>query len=283
MRLLGLHEAKSDAVTEDDITGMLREGADAGLFEKTEHDIVTRALRLDDQRLAGLMTPRTDLEFIDLNDPVEQILVRIADSPYSRFPVCRGDRSQVIGIVHAGDLFEQAIRSRSLSGVDIAAVIKPPLYVPESLSAMDLLETLKKNRAERVMVVDEFGEMEGMVTLNDVLGALVGDVSEEGGEADADAVQREDGSWLMDGRISFQRFREVLDTTSRFPEESAGAYHTLAGFVLTQFGHIPVISETFEWEGYRFEVMDMDRNRIDRLLVSRTSASTEPLTSDNAA
>lgn len=283
MRLLGLHEAKSNVVTEDDITGMLREGADAGVFEKTEHDIVTRALRLDDQHLASLMTPRTDLEFIDLNDPIEHNLAKIADSPYSRFPVCRGDRSQVIGVVHSGDLFEQAIRRNALSGIDIAAVMKPPLYVPESLSAMNLLETLKKNRAERVMVVDEYGEIEGMVTLNDVLGALVGDVSEVDDEQDADAVKRDDGSWLMDGGISFHRFRDLLDTKVRFPEESAGSYHTLAGFVVTQFGHIPTASEHFEWEGYRFEVVDMDRNRIDRLLVSAVAPSVPIVASSEGA
>lgn len=281
MRLLGLHEAKNDAVTEDDITGMLKEGADAGLFQKTEHDIVTRALRLDDQHLAGLMTPRTDLEIIDLNDPIESNLAKIAASPYSRFPVCRGNRAELVGIVHAGDLFEQAIRHNKLGGIDIAAATKPVLYVPESISAMDLLETLKKNRAERVMVVDEFGEVEGMVTLTDVLGALVGDVSETGQGEEADAVQREDGTWLMDGGVSFHRFRELLNSKVRFPEESAGSYHTLAGFVLTQFGHIPTVSEHFEWEGYRFEVVDMDRNRIDRLLIAEVAPASLDMTLNN--
>lgn len=273
MRLLGLHKTTDSAVTEEDITGMLREGTDAGLFEKTEHDIVTRALRLDDQRLAALMTPRTDLEFIDLNDTVEKNLARIADSPYSRFPVCDGDRSQVIGIVHAGDLFEQSIRSKSLSNIDIAAVTKPPLYVPESLSGMQLLEALKKNRAELALVVDEYGEIEGMVTLSDVMGALVGDVSVIDEQQEADAVQRDDGSWLIDGGVSFDRFRELLQTEARFPEETSGTYHTLAGFVLTQFGRIPNTAEHFEWDGYRFEVVDMDRNRIDRLLVSKIESA----------
>lgn len=275
MRLLGLHQPKDNSVTEEEITGMLKEGTKAGLFEKTEHDIVTRALRLDDQRLASLMTPRTDLEFIDLNDTAEQNLAKIADSPYSRFPVCRGNRSDVIGIVHAGDLFEQAIRENSVSGIDIELVTKPPLFVPETVSAMQLLETLKKHRAELALVVDEYGEIEGMVTLSDVMGALVGDVSVIDDEAhEADAVQREDGSWLMDGGISLDRFRELICTEVRFPEESSGGYHTLAGFVITMLGHIPEASEYVEWDGYRFEVVDMDRHRIDRLLVTRL-ASTE--------
>ncbi len=270
MRLLGLHKPKEDSVTEEEITGMIREGTDAGIFERTEHDIVTRALRLDDLRLGALMTPRTDLEYIDLNDAIDKNLAKIADSPFSRFPVCRGDRSNVIGIVHAGDLFEQAIRNRSVSVIDFEKAVKPALYVPETVSGMDLLETLRKSRAELALVVDEYGEVEGMVTLSDVMGALVGDVAVVDDEThEPDAAQREDGSWLIDGGISLDRFRDLFNTDIRFPEESSGGYHTLAGFVLAQLGRIPNASENFEWGGYRFEVVDMDRHRIDRLLVSK--------------
>lgn len=267
LKLLGLHHEKDDAVTEEEITGLLREGTNAGLFEKTEHEIVSRALRLDDQRVAALMTPRMDVHFIDLDDPLETNLLKIADSPYNRFPVCKGDLSHVVGLVHAGSLFEQTIRGQA---VDINAATKPPLFVPETVSAMQLLETLKKNRAELALVIDEYGEIEGIVTLSDVLGALVGDVSVIDEHHEADAVRREDGSWLIDAGISFDRFREVFEADIYFPEETSGAYHTLAGFVLTQLGHIPQISEHFEWEGYRFEVVDMDRNRIDRLLIVKT-------------
>ena len=268
MRLLGLHQAKSNAVTEEEITGMLQEGTKAGLFEKTEHDIVSRALRLDDQRLAALMTPRMDIDFIDIEESLEHNLAKIAASPYSRFPVCKGDLSNVIGIVHGGHLFDHAINEKSLMKVDIAAAVKPPLYIPVALSAMQLLEAFKKNRAELALVINEYGEIEGIVTLSDVLGALVGDVVAVDNQEDADCIQREDGSWLIDGGISFDRFREVLETDVKFPEEAAGSYHTLAGFVLTHFGYIPRASEYFEWEGFRIEVVDMDKNRIDRLLVS---------------
>lgn len=266
LRVLGLHHKKDDAVTEEEIAGYLREGTDAGLFEKTEHDIVSRALRLDDQRVAALMTPRMDVHFIDLEDPLEENLIKIADSSYNRFPVCKGDLSHIVGVIHAGSLFEQTIRGQT---VDISSVLQPPLFVPETISAMQLLETLKKNRAELALVIDEYGEIEGIVTLSDVLGALVGDVSIIDQNHEADAVQREDGSWLIDAGISFDRFRELLETDVHFPEESAGAYHTLAGFVMTWLGHIPKISDYFEWEGYRIEVVDMDRNRIDRLLITR--------------
>jgi putative hemolysin len=277
MRLLGLHKHKEAAVTEEEITGLIKEGTHAGVFEKTEHDIVTRALRLDDQHLGALMTPRTDLEFIDLNDTIDNNLNKIADSPFSRFPVCRGNRSEVLGIVHAGDLFEQAIRGQAISSVDIERAIKPPLYVPESVSAMGLLEALKKHRTELALVVSEYGEIEGMVTLSDVMGALVGDVSViDDDEHEADAVQREDGSWLIDGGVSLDRFRDIMESGVRFPEEANGTYHTLAGFILTQLGHIPEAAEHFEWDEFRFEVMDMDRQRIDRLLVSRIPKAETP-------
>ncbi len=276
LRLLGLHHKKDDAVTEEEIAGLLREGTEAGLFEKTEHEIVSRALRLDDQRVAALMTPRMDVHFIDLDMPLETNLLKIADSPYNRFPVCKGDLGQVVGVVHAGNLFEQTIRGQP---IDIDAATKPPLFVPESISAMDLLETLKKNRAELALVVDEYGEIEGIVTLSDVLGALVGDVSVIDEHHEADGVQREDGSWLLDAGISLDRFRELLETNVDFPEETSGLYHTLAGFVLTRLGHIPQISEHFEWEDYRFEVVDMDRNRIDRLLVAKITP-TDPVSTE---
>ena len=282
LRVLGMHHKKDDAVTEEEIAGLFREGTDAGLFEKTEHDIVSRALRLDDQRVAGLMTPRLDVHFIDLEDPIEVNLAKIADSSYNRFPVCKGDISHVIGIVHAGSLFEQAIRGKAINTVDIAAATRPPLFVPETISAMQLLETLKKNRAELALVIDEYGEIEGIVTLSDVLGALVGDVSVIDEHHEVDGVRRDDGSWLIDGGVSFDRFRELLESDVRFPEEASGTYHTLAGFVMTFLGHIPQMSDSFEWEGYRIEVVDMDRNRIDRLLITKLEPGPDDVLPDEA-
>ena len=269
LRLLGMREKKEDVVTEEEIAGLFREGADAGLFEKTEHDIVSRALRLDDQRVTGLMTPRMDVRYIDIDESLEVNLAKIADSAYTRLPVCKGDLSNVIGIVHAGSLFDQAIRGNAIDAVDIAAATRPPLFVPETISAMQLLETLKKNRAELALIIDEYGEIEGIVTLSDVLEALVGDVSVIDEHHEVDGVKREDGSWLLDAGMTFDRFRDLLETDVRFPDEASGSYHTLAGFVMAFLGHIPQMSDSFEWEGYRIEVVDMDRNRIDRLLVSQ--------------
>jgi putative hemolysin len=277
LRLLGLHNKKEDVITEEEIAGMLKEGTAAGVFEKTEHEIVSRALRLDDQPVAALMTPRMDVHYIDLDDSLEANMLKIADSPYNRFPVCKGDLSHIIGVVHSGHLFEQSIRNQP---IDIAAAVQPPLFVPETISAMKLLENLKQSRVEIALIIDEYGEFEGIVTLSDLLGALVGDMAVIDEEQEADAVQREDGSWLIDGGISFDRFRDLLETDVRFPEEASGNYHTLAGFVMTFLGHIPKISEHFEWENYRIEVMDMDRNRIDKLLVSKRDINEETVVAE---
>jgi putative hemolysin len=267
-RLIGIHRPRDETPTEEEITGIIREGGEAGVLEKTEYDIVSRALRLDDRHLKALMTPRVDLALLDLDDQPNAILDRIAASPYSRFPVYRRDRSQILGLVHARDLFTQAIRARSLDAIDVAAAVRPVLYVPDSVSAMDVLELFRQNRADLALIVDEYGDIQGMVTLADVMGALVGAVPAIAAAAEADAVQREDGSWLVDGGVSLDRFRELFGTDANFPDEGEGHYHTLAGFVLYQLGYIPRPSEHVEWDAFRFEIVDMDGNRIDRLLVT---------------
>ncbi len=272
VRVLGIREAKEEAPTEEDIIGSIKEGADTGVFEKTEYAIVQRALRLDDQHLKSLMTPRVDLVILDLEEERAHNLEVIAANPYSRFPVCRGDRSHILGYVMARDLLGQAVRTGSLQGLDLDGAVQELLYVPETVSAMALLEMFKKNRAELALIVDEYGDIQGMVTLSDVMSALVGDVSVAGEEHDADAVQRADGSWLLDGGVSLDRFRDLLETTQGFPGEDEGAYHTLAGFMLYQLGYIPKPADTVDWQGFRFEVMDMDGNRIDRIMVSRYEA-----------
>jgi putative hemolysin len=267
MRLLGMRHHKDETPTEEEVTGMIRESTDAGVFERAEYDIAARALRLDDWHLRALMTPRVDLEFLDLGEPLGKNLARLAEIPYARFPVYRGDRSQVLGIVNARDLFRQAIRKGSLQDIDIEAELCEPLYVPESVSAIDLLEQLKKHHAELAMVVDEYGDIQGMITLTDVMTALVGEVPAVEDEEAPDAVQREDGSWLMDGGMVLDRFRYLTGAEFHFPDEGADAYHTLAGFILYQLGYIPKPGDRLDWGGWRFEVVDMDGNRIDRLLV----------------
>jgi putative hemolysin len=287
VRLLGIGRHKEEAPTEEDITGMIKEGTDAGVFEKTEYDIVSRALRLDDQHLKALMTPRVDVTFVDLEDPRIDNLAKIAGSRYSRLPVCRGDRSHIVGFVHTRDLLAQAVREGTLDAIDIEGAVQEMLYVPETVSGMALLELFKKNNAELALIVDEYGDIQGMVTLTDVMSALVGDVTVIGESGEPDAQQRDDGSWLLDGGMALDRFRDLMGTGMRFPGEDAGAYHTLAGFMLYQLGYIPQANEVVAWEEYRFEIVDMDGNRIDRLLVTHVPAPPESFESnemqDNSA
>lgn len=254
---------KGDELTEEDISGILREGATAGLFEKTEHDIVTRALSLDDQSVLTIMTPRNDVHYIDLESPLNEILLYIADSNYSRFPVCDGGLDNVLGVIDAGTLFEQQIRGHA---IDIRALVKPARFVPETNSAMDVLESFEEYRTEMVIVINEYGEVEGLVTLRDVLKVLVGYKIPLNDNYDADIVQRNDGSWLIDGAVTLDRFNHHFQVQLEFPDHEDN-YHTLAGFILNQLGHIPKETESLVWEGFYFEVVDMDKYRIDRLLV----------------
>jgi putative hemolysin len=279
MKLLGMAQPKDEVPTPEDITGMIKEGTEAGVFEKVEYDIVSRALRLDGRHLKALMTPRIDLDLLDIEAGVGATLDRIAASKYSRLPVYRGDRSQIVGVVRARDLFEQAIRAHSVDMIDLDAALKPVLYVPETVSAIDLLALFKEHRQELALIVDEYGDIQGLVTLADVMDALVGDVASVGQPEETDAEQRDDGSWLVDGGVPIDRVRELLGADLHFPDEETGAYHTLAGFVLYQLGYIPKSSESVEWGGYRIEVLDMDGNRIDRLLVARA----EPGRTDGTA
>lgn len=267
MRLLNLHQRADAAPTTQEINGMLREGSDAGVLDKTEYDIARRALRLDDKRLGGLMTPRIDLQLLSLGAARPHNLAVIEASRFSRFPVLGEDGVQVAGVVDARDLLAQAIRAGTLEAIDLKAALKAPLYVPASVTAMGLLEQFRQQQAELALVVDEHGQVQGMVTLSDLASAVVGGLPGVQARED-DAVQREDGSWLIDGAVELDRLRELLGTEAAFPGEETGAFHTLAGFVLHRLGRVPAPSDKFDWDGRCFEVVDMDRKRIDRVLVS---------------
>lgn len=256
-------DSKDDELTEEDISGILKEGATAGLFEKTEHDIVTRALSLDDQSALTIMTPRNDVHYIDLQNPLNETLLYIADSNYSRFPVCDGGLDNIVGVIDAGTLFEQQIRGQT---IDIRSLVTPARFVPETNSAMDILESFQEYRTELLVVINEYGEVEGLVTLRDVLKVLVGYKIPMNEDGELEIVQRKDGSWLIDGGVTLDRFNELFHVDLDFPDHEDN-YHTLAGFVLNQLGRIPSEAESLEWEGFYFEVVDMDKYRIDRLLV----------------
>jgi len=280
LKLLRMRAKDDPPVTEEEIQGLMKQGLEAGVFEKEEHALVSRIFRLDEQRIPAIMTPRMDMTYLDLEDPLQANLERIADTRFTRYPVCRGGLHEISGILDATELLERMLRGAQ---VDLAALLRPALYVPETVTIMDLLEHFKANKAELALVVDEFGEVEGVVTLADVLQALVGDLPALGEEGAEDVVRRDDGSWLIDGSVSTDRLHEVLATDEPFPGEADGGYHTIAGFVMTQLGRIPKVSENFVWEDWRFEVVDMDRHRVDRILVSANAGSGAAASESGAA
>lgn len=272
LRLVGGRQSGEPPVTEEEIKVLMEQGTEAGIFEESEQELVSNILRLDEQRVGAIMTPRVDIFYVDLEEPYEDNKEKLLGSPYSRMPVCKGGLDNVMGILESKALVRQSLRGEAL---DFTSLLERPLYVPNSISSMELLETFKKNRVHIALVVDEYGEIQGLVTMNDVLEAIVGDIASDQEETDPDAVRREDGSWLLDGMLSLDKFKEIFEL-EELEDEDKGNFHTLGGFVMLRLGRVPVVADRFEWEGLRFEVMDMDRHRVDKMLVSRLPNADPP-------
>jgi putative hemolysin len=264
LKILGSRPASTPTITEEEIKIMMKQGAEAGVFEKEEQQLVSNVFRLAQRRLGSIMMPRGDVIYLDVEDSFDNIRRKILDSAHSVMPVCRGGIANVLGVVHAKDLLR-----RFLSGepFDLLSSLKTPLYIPETSSAMKLLEMFKKSGRHVAFVVDEYGDVQGLVTIHDVLESIVGDIPSEGEPAEPLAVRREDGSWLLDGMLPVDKFRELFPEMG-LPEEESGTYHTLSGFILMRLGRIPAVADHFSWHGWRFEVVDMDGNRIDKVLAS---------------
>jgi putative hemolysin len=221
-----------------------------------------------------VMTPRTEIVWVDSDASLEEIQHTIAQSIHSRFLVAQGSLDNVLGVVHAKELLLHFLRGEPL---DLAATLRQPLYVPESMRALEVLELFKQSATHIALVIDEYGGVQGLVTPSDILEAIVGDLPEPGEQVDPLAVQREDGSWLLDGMLPIDDFKELFHI-NRLPDEDQGVYQTLAGFVIMQLGRIPAVSDHFEWGGLRLEVVDMDGNRVDRILaqpIHDTASDTE--------
>lgn len=266
LRLLGAHRSEEPPVTDDEIKVLMEQGAEAGVFHASEQEIVSNVLRLDEQRVAAIMTPRKDIYSVDLAEPETVLHQQIANSPYARVVVCRDGLDTVLGILQRGDLLKPALESAPLN---LEGVIRPPLYVPENVTTTNLLESLRKHRSQFALVVDEYGELQGLVTLNDVLAAIVGEVPSQDEDPDPEVVQREDGSYLLDGGLSTERLKSLMEFREELPGEEENIFHTLGGFIMHQLGRIPVETDHFPLQGWRFEVVDMDRNRVDKVLMTR--------------
>jgi putative hemolysin len=272
LRLLGIRGGPNRSVTEEEIAASLEEGLDAGVIEAQEHQMVRNVFRLDDRQIGSMMLPRAEISWLDANAPIEDVLKVIAEEEHARYPVCRGGLDDVIGVVASHSLIRPMAEQRPLN---LNELLIAPVFVPETLSGMELLEHLRTSGAELVFVVDEYGAVQGMITVRDVLEAIAGEFGNEGGE-DAWAVQRSDGSWLMDGLIPVPELKDRLGL-KELPEEDRGRYNTLAGMIMLLLGRLPRTTDTVEWQAWRFEVVDLDGKRVDKVLASQLNPSGETL------
>ena len=264
LKLLGIKDNGGRSVTEEEIAAQLEEGLDAGVIEAHEHQMVRNVFRLDERQIGSMMIPRSDIAWLDIEEPMTENIATIAEHGYSRYPVCRGGLDDVVGVVTAQQLLHQLTQQQS---TDLSQNLLPAVFVPETLSGMELLEHFRGSDTQMVFVVDEYGEVQGVITLRDVLEAITGEFT-PAEPADAWAVQREDGSWLIDGLIPAPELKDRLELKN-LPDEDRGRYNTLAGLVMLLLGRLPRVTDKVEWHGWRFEVVDMDGKRIDKVLASR--------------
>ncbi|WP_348944485.1 hemolysin family protein [Chitinibacter sp. FCG-7] len=263
LRLLGANQNAMQSVTQDEIDAMLAEGSEAGLIEEHEHTMVRNVLRLDDRMVTSLMIPRGDMVYLDLAEPLQDNLARIAQADYSRFPVCRDGLENLLGVISTKEILKKVLKSEP---VDFIAQLQPCVFVPETLTGLELLEQMRSSGVEMVFLVDEYGEVQGLVTLQDVLEVLTGEFTPQNME-DAWAVQRADGSWLLDGLIPVPELKDRLAFTT-MPDEDKNSYHTLSGMVMLLLGRMPRTGDVTYWENWSLEVVDMDGHRVDKILAA---------------
>ncbi len=265
LRLLGVKATDNSAVTEEEIHVMIDEGTQAGIFHELEKEMVTSIFRLDDLPAIALMTPRRDMVILDINDTREEIIEKIKNSSHSRYAVTDGSTEHIIGVIRATDLLYISLQNLP---IDLQGMAQAPLFIPESITAADVLALFRRDKQQFGFVIDEEGGIEGLVTLHDVLEAVIGDMDNN----DPDVVTREDGSFLVDGTMITEDLKDLLEIKA-LPEE--GYYNTLAGFVSLQLGKIPSAGDKFVWGDFTFEVIDMDSNRVDKVLIVLTPPATE--------
>ncbi|OPY52677.1 MAG: hypothetical protein A4E49_01782 [Methanosaeta sp. PtaU1.Bin112] len=264
LRALGVRAQAEPAVTEEEIRILIDQGATAGVIEEEEQEIMERVFSLGDRRVNSIMTPRGDIVWLDVNDSGTEICRKIGGGAYSMYPVCSKKLDNVLGVVQSKDLLNCKLSDEK---VDLKTSLLPPLFVPESMRALKVLEKFKQTGIHLAIVLDEYGSVQGLVALVDLLEGLVGDIPHIDELAEPQIVKRKDGSWLVDGALPVDEFRDTIDPDG-LPEDDDGQYNTLGGFVMTHLEKVPIAGDYFEWNGYRFEVMDMDERRVDKILVT---------------
>ncbi len=258
LKALGVKPGNEPPVTEEEIQLLIDQGTQAGVFEEAEHDMVEGVFSLGDQRVYSLMTPRTDIVYLDVNDSMEEIRQKISQSEFSRFPVRQATLDIILGIVKARDLL---VKSLSSEEIRLKDMLKPAFFIPETMFASRALEIFKEKGTELLLVIDEFGGLQGLLTMHDILEEIVGQIELE----EPQATQRQDGSWLLDGMLEVDEFKDIFKLHV-LPHEDE--YETLSGFVMMSLGRVPLPADHFEWHGLRFEVIDMDGRRVDKVLVT---------------
>lgn len=274
LRMLPINTSAERLVTEEEISASLEEGLDAGVIEQHEHQMVQNVFQLDDRPLTSLMVPRIDVEWLDANNSVAQSLELVGRSgpsgAHSWYPVCRGSLDDVVGLISVGRLLQ--LGAQTAGTIEAHAV--PATFVPETLSGMELLEQFRAKAGRVVFVVDEYGVVQGLLTPRDLLEAITGEL-QPGAQVDAWATRREDGSWLLDGLMPVNELKVRLDL-DELPEEERGRYNTVAGLLMSVSGHLPEVGERIDCADWRFEVLDLDGKRIDKVLASRLSPARSP-------
>ena len=262
-KLFGIQPHDEPDEIEEEIHALIEEGSEAGVIEDQERQMLRNVFRLDDRQITSLMVPRADIAFLDVNASLEDNLRVVADSPHSRFPVCSGGLQNVLGIASTKLILSKTLRGQT---PDFNTDLVQPLFVPETLTGMELLEQFKASSVHMAFVMDEYGEVQGLVTQQDVLEAITGEFKPQTPE-DAWSTQREDGSWLLDGSIPIPELKDILGLKT-VPEEDRAQYQTLAGMIMLLLAKLPHTGEHVDWQAWRFEVIDLDGKRIDKVLAS---------------
>ena len=265
LRLMGVKETKGTPVTEEEIHAMLVEGTSAGVIESHEHTMVRNVFRLDDRQIGSLMVPRADIVCLDVDESFEDNLRHIEESDHARFPVVQGGIENILGVINARQWLARALKDKSQSLREQA--LQAPLYVPETITGMELLDNFRLSDVHMAFVIDEYGEVQGIITLQDLIEAITGEFQPRDPETSW-AVQRDDGSWLLDGHIPVPELKDRLGL-EEVPEEERGRYHTLSGMIMLLTGTLPKVADAVQWEGWKLEIVDMDGRAIDKVLAVR--------------
>lgn len=271
VRLMGVQRSGDPLVTDDDVRQLIEQGKEVGVFEQIEQEIVGQVFRLSDRTVNALITPRTDIIWLDLNESAEETRSKLMAHRFAQFPVANGDLDTVVGVVLTKDLFAQSLDGKPL---DLQSVLRQPLFIPESTPALEVVDKLKETGTHFALVIDEYGGLEGMVTLDDIFEAILGDLPSSDESPEAEEVERADGTWLIDGMYAIDEFKDKFDL-DELPDEDEGYYQTLGGFVMRMLEKVPATGDTFDYAGLRIEVVDMDGRRVDKVMIAKISPSND--------